>query len=99
MTKLTENDTFNGLQRAINAARDCNGMNEPDDLASARPSVWLIFVWLAVCAVMAMLLTACGAGIDDADELYGPPAALADVKPAKPCPVNVSACHPDPTGG
>jgi hypothetical protein len=48
---------------------------------------------------MAMVLAACGAGIDDADELYGPPAALADVKPAKPCPVNVSACHPEPTGG
>ena len=96
MTKPSEHDAFESLERAIKASREANGMNEPDDLVSARPNVWLVFAWLAVCAAMAMLLTACGGGIDTADEFMGPPAPITDVKP---CPVNPAACHPEPSRG
>jgi hypothetical protein len=84
------------IERLVRAARESavDPAFNTDDLAPARPNVWLVFVWLAVCAVMAMLLTACGAGIDDADELYGPPN---NVSAAACCPPNVPCeCKKEP---
>ena len=46
--------------------------------------------------LIAVLLAGCGGGIDTADEFMGPPVPITEVKP---CPANVTACHPGPTGG
>ena len=68
--------------------------NRQDNLSAARAPVWITFVWVLLATVLLCvlaLLAGCGGGIDTADEFMGP---IADVKP---CPANVTACHPPPS--
>jgi len=65
-------------------------MNYPKLLSFERLLLALLIVALV------SLLAGCGGGIDTADEFMGPPVPITDVKP---CPANVTACHPGPTGG
>ena len=94
MTKPDDRYGLNSqLERVVKAARECNGadfLRDADDLIPARPNVWLVFAWLAIVAALVMLLGGCGGGIDTMDEFMGPPAL---------CPVDVTACHPQPTAG
>lgn len=99
----SEHDAVNDLlERTAEAARDANGadfLRDADDLIPARPVIWMLLGWLFVVAALAMILTGCGGGIDTVDEFMGPPEQSGMVKPPRPCPVNVTACHPEPTPG
>lgn len=101
MTKPTDHDAFNAqLERAVKGAREANGddfLRDLDDLAPARPLVWML--WIFAVFAVAMVITGCGGGIDTADEFMGPPEPTARVDAPRPCPVDVSACHPKPTPG
>jgi hypothetical protein len=102
MTRNTEHDARAQLEQRAQAARD-NGvgsdwLRDIDDLAPARPNVWLVCAFIAVIAVIVMVLPGCGGGIDTADELMGPP-ETARVDPPRPCPVSVPECHSKPLPG
>ncbi len=86
-------------QRADCARRaPCDFLIDNDDLAPARPTVWLVLAYLCLGAAIAMMLTACGGGIDD-EEFMGPPYYGSEiVAPPRPCPISIQ-CLPDPTRG
>jgi hypothetical protein len=88
------------LEHLARCARDgsIDPMIDHDDLAPARPHVWLLLAWVAVILSMALVLGGCGGGIDTPDEQMGPP-ETARVDPPRPCPVSVAECHPKPTPG
>lgn len=59
MTKPTEYDARQSLEQAARAARECGAsdyLRDLDDLAPARPLVWLVLAWLAIIAALAMIL-------------------------------------------
>lgn len=87
------------LDRITRGARECgfDPLLDNDDLAPARPLVWL--VWGFVVFAIAMVLTGCGGGIDTPEEVMGPPEPTSKVAPPRPCPVDVSACRSEPTPG
>lgn len=86
-------------QRADCARRaSCDFLRDHDDLAPARPHVWLVLLWTCAVASVALILTGCGGGIDDED-FVGPPQEASNFIPApKPCPADIQ-CRPDPWRG
>lgn len=89
------------IERTAHAARRSGGadyLDEIDDLDPARPTVWLVLAYLCLAAALAMMLTACGGGIDD-EEFMGPPYYGSEmVAPPRPCPKDIQ-CLSDPTRG
>lgn len=76
-----EHDAALELERTAHAARECGAADffrEIDDLAPARPVVWLIVAWLLVVAAFAAILLA-------------PAAAHATVPPKKTPPTSAAA--------
>jgi hypothetical protein len=89
MTRNTEHDARADLEHRAQTARD-NGvgsdwLRDIDDLAPARPNVWLVCAFIAIIAALVMVLPGCGGGIDTADEFIGPP-VFAEKREAPPLP-------------
>jgi hypothetical protein len=73
MTRATEHDARVALEQRAQATRDlgCGSdfLRDCDDLAPARPLVWLVLAWAAVIAAVALILLAPAAA--RAQEVWG----------------------------